>query len=589
MLYIERFPATPNNLFSVTVTRTALLSFGGAMGGALLGLLDRNTTELPKYFLIFQDAPVLVLLGLFLVASGRLARKQMALVAPAWIERGNGFGAAGITAIIVTGTVYAGSRLIYQNFALSLDEFMAEFDAQIIATGRLLAAVPPEWREYVPALQPIFRLGVPENAYWISSYLPMNAALRAAISTFGDPALQGAVLAGVSIVALFGVARRLWPDRPDAAVVSVLLLACSSQFLIMAMTPYAMTAHLALNMVWLWLFLRDTRASHVLAAAVAFVACGLHQVIFHPLFAAPFLISLLAAHRWKLAAFHGAVYASALYWSLILHAVSEPIGQSADVGIGYLIRRIVEMVELSPDGVALMGLNLFRFLAWQSPLTLPLALAGFLAYRHRSRMINALALAIFFTLAVMLILIPFQGHGWGYRYLHGFLGSLSLLAAQGWTFMTERRPGADKIAQPAFFVLASILVSLLVIFPWHAYQTRAFVSPYASAVEAIRRSNAEVVVVDPVGIWYGTDLVRNDPFLRTTPKVMGLGYLDGASPRKLCQRYDVAIFERRDAERFGLRVEQTQLLTPAAVQHHRGLREIMRSLGCGRPLSGHRP
>jgi hypothetical protein len=143
MLYIERFPATPNNLFSVTVTRTALLSFGGAMGGALLGLLDRNTTELPKYFLIFQDAPVLVLLGLFLVASGRLARKQMALVAPAWIERGNGFGAAGITAIIVTGTVYAGSRLIYQNFALSLDEFMAEFDAQIIATGRLLAAAPP--------------------------------------------------------------------------------------------------------------------------------------------------------------------------------------------------------------------------------------------------------------------------------------------------------------------------------------------------------------------------------------------------------------------------------------------------------------
>src|SRR6266852_644436 len=89
-----------------------------------------------------------------------------------------------------------------------------------------------------------------------------------------------------------------------------ILLACSSQFLITAMSPYAMTAHLALNMVWLWFFLRDTRAGHLMAAGVAFVACGLHQVIFHPLFAAPFLLSLLVARRWKLAAYHGVVYAA---------------------------------------------------------------------------------------------------------------------------------------------------------------------------------------------------------------------------------------------------------------------------------------
>jgi hypothetical protein len=40
----------------------------------------------------------------------------------------------------------------------------------------------------------------------------------------------------------------------------------------MSMTPYAMSAHLALNLVWLWLFLRNTAASHAGAIAVGFLA-----------------------------------------------------------------------------------------------------------------------------------------------------------------------------------------------------------------------------------------------------------------------------------------------------------------------------
>ena len=118
-------------------------------------------------------------------------------------------------------------------------------------------------------------------------------------------------------------------------MVGVILLVCSSQFLITAMTPYAMTAHLALNMIWLWLFLRDTRGAHALAAGVAFVACGLHQVVFHPLFAAPFILSLLRARRWKLAGDYGAADARRhvglfriFYWSLVLRAVNALAAQA---------------------------------------------------------------------------------------------------------------------------------------------------------------------------------------------------------------------------------------------------------------------
>ena len=320
---------------------------------------------------------------------------------------------------------------------------MADFDARIIATGRLLASVAPDWRAYVPALQPIFRLEVADNAYWISSYLPMNAAIRAPFVLLGEPALQGVVLAAISLLALFGIARRLWPERPDAAVVGVVLLACSSQFLITAMTPYAMTAHLALNTIWLWLFLRDSRAGHVMAGGVAFVACGLHQVVFHPLFAAPFVLSLALARRWTLAAYYTGVYAAAglfwiLYWSLVLRAAHAPMAEAADGGILQFVHRVVHMVDLNAGSFAQLGLNVLRFVAWQSPLLIPLAAVGLTAGREGNRTIVALVGGIALTLTAVLVLMPFQGHGWGYRYLHGLLGSFSLIAAQGWIYVTDR-------------------------------------------------------------------------------------------------------------------------------------------------------
>src|SRR5208282_587380 len=87
------------------------------------------------------------------------------------------------------------------------------------------------------------------------------------------------------------------------------LLATSSQFLITAMTPYAMTAHLTVNLVWLWLFLRGGRLGHAGAIAVAFLACGLHQLIFHPLFAAPFILQLWLERRYRAALFYTLAYA----------------------------------------------------------------------------------------------------------------------------------------------------------------------------------------------------------------------------------------------------------------------------------------
>jgi hypothetical protein len=496
---------------------------------------------------------------------------------------------AGAAAGMACCIIWAGSRFVYAHYALSMDEFMAEFDARIFASGRLFASVASDWRAYLPALQPIFRLELPENAYWVSSYLPMNAALRAIFVLLGAPAWEGIVLAGVAIAATYGVARRLWPERPDAALVSVILLVCSSQFLITAMTPYAMTAHLALNMVWLWLFLRDTRTSHAAAAGVAFVASGLHQVVFHPIFAAPFIASLAVARRWKLMTYYVAVYGLiclfwVLYWSLVLRAVDAPLAQSADVGMLNFIERAAKLIDLSPGNVSTslftVGLNLLRLFAWQSPLVVPLALAGLFAARERKATIVSLAAGGALTLLAVLVLMPFQGHGWGYRYLHGMLGSFSLIAAQGWISLTKR--DAPMSRGPALAFVLNAAFSLLVLLPWHAYQAHAFVRPFASAVAAIEHSTDDVVVVDRAGIWYGEDLVRNDPFLRTTPKVLSLSRLDAAQLTRLCRRYRIAFFGRNDARRLGM------LMALDTVDENRSLRAVVRSLRCGHALLGDR-
>jgi hypothetical protein len=303
------------------------------------------------------------------------------------------------------------------------------------------------------------------------------------------------------------------------------------------------------------------------------------------LFAAPFVLFLFLNKRWKLAAFYSAVYAVSglfwiLYWSFLLQGTGAPMAESANVGIGYFIQRVTEMIHLSPVGLWLMDLNLFRFLAWQSPLVIPLALVGLLAGRGRNATVTCLGLGMVVTFGVALVVLPYQGHGWGYRYLHGCLGSLSLIAAQGWISATERE--AATRGNPALALLSSAALSLLVLLPWRAYQVHAFVTPYATAAKAIGTSRAEVVIVDAVDVWFGTDLVRNDPFLLGSPKVMSLIHLEEAKLRELCGRYDVVVFNRNDALRFGLRI-LPELPEPVAVQN-RNLREVMSALNCGRPF-----
>jgi len=176
--------------------------------------------------------------------------------------------------VLVAGVI--GTYVVFDGYHLSRDEFLAEFDALVFRSGRIVAPLDAQWLPFASALQPIFMLPIPHESGFASAYLPINAGFRALIGLIGDDNWTSPLLAACAVIATFGVARRLWPGRPDAAFVSAILMTTSSQFLVTSMTSYAMTAHLALNMIWLWFFLRDSKLGHGAAITTGFFASGLH-------------------------------------------------------------------------------------------------------------------------------------------------------------------------------------------------------------------------------------------------------------------------------------------------------------------------
>jgi|GEM_PF-256843 len=564
--------------------------------------------DIATFFFATQDGPFLAILSIFMI--GLCA--PWPILRPAGAARLNTFFArrsalfVGEIAVMVACIAYAGWFYVYQQYPLSMDEYCATFDARIFVHGTARAIISPQWRPLASALQPIFIVIAPDHGSWASTYLPMNALARAGFLLLGDQALAGPAWAALSIIMVYAVARRFWPQRRDAAIVCVGLLASSSQFLVAAMSAYAMPAHLALNLVWLWFFLRRTPFSQGASALTAFAASGLHELVFHPLFAAPFIAaawlepllqkadeesasnarrlgrfrSALSSTAWRVAAFQTAVFAAVcLFWVLYKGMVAHAYGDSQGGGVahetsGFLQQAVALIAHPDPWANSHMTFNLARLVAWQNPATLGLAFFGVrYALRSSNLAFAALFVGVCLTTIAMYVLLPFQGHGWGYRYLHGLLGSLCLLAGLGWVNLVK--PGEPGRAW--FAIAVSLAFSLFVIMPMHALQVSRFISPYARAHAALLRAPQGVVMIDPSHLWYAQDLVRNDPWLRQAPRFLDLRSLDPADIRQLCAKGPVGFFGHVDGEKFGI--------LPASDGTNVGEKvRLMKSLHCGEPI-----
>lgn len=509
------------------------------MALALLAIVVALTAPpgLPRFFFERQDSLVVVgLIGL-LIAGAFSSRTDEPWTEPdPWLSR---WRVAGIS-IAAALMLWGGAYLLLDDYPLTRDEHMVVFDMAVFRSGHLAYPLAIGWRPYAQALTPAFLLPLPGNAAWVSSYMPVNAMLHAAFGAVFDPALLNPLLAALGAIALFDIAQRLFPDRRSAQLIALMLYGTSAQVLVSAMTPYAMTGHLALNLAWLALYLRGTRSSHAVAMGVGFLAIGLHQIVFHPLFAAPFIDQLRRRGEWRTAAAYLASYAVfLLFWVSYPHLVSASAGLEAVAGpesgsAGFVTSRVLPLlINRNPDTLQLMAANILRFLSWENLALVPMMALAISAIRRNEGIARPLLNGIVLTTLAMAFLLPYQGHGWGYRYLHGLIGNCALLAAYGW------RDFSDRTALRGFIRIGTI-ATVCGSIPFLLWQAHSFVEPYAQLNRAIDHTNADIVVVNTEGTGFVADEVRNQPDLSNRPIRLASATLTPADIRTFCARGTIA-------------------------------------------------
>ncbi len=477
------------------------------LAALVLPLLASDWSNLSAVFLDRQDQWLLLDgLAILTVCSFRLRERTSSFVVPPWLPWAL---AASVFCFCIAGHIW-----ILDGYDLSRDEKMASFDAMILKQGRLVQPLPTFWQTHADALNTRFMLTVSDPVAWASSYLPMNAALRALVGLVAAPSLTGPLVTALGLLAVWNCARRLWPSEREPAMVAAILYAGSGQVLFAGMTSYAMPAHLTLDLLWLWLFLIRKPTTDVAALAVGLVATGLHQPLFHPLFALPFLAGLLRDRDWPRVFLFAGGYAVIgcvwLSWPLFMHSlVAGPHSGAAAAGTDYLSRLVDTVFHGDSTRLADMAGNLLRFAAWQPILLLPLIVAGVLGRQERPTC--ALAVCLVLPILVMGIILPYQGHGFGYRYLHGVIGPAILLSAGGWRKLSRLDAGLRSL------FVRSTVGGVAILLPLQASMAHAFYAPFARIDARIRTSGADYVIVGQDDAPFARDLVINRPDLSNRP------------------------------------------------------------------------
>jgi len=421
-------------------------------------------------------------------------------------------------AIFVAATLllicYLGHHLLLMGYDLSRDEQMANFDASIFAHGHLVWPLPTNWRGEADALNMEFMFPVSQPIAWVSGYLPMNAALRSGVGLLADPALTGPLLTAGSLLLTFSIAKRIWPDDQETPTIATLLLLGSGQLIITGMTAYAMPAHLFFNLLWMRFFIADRRICDGVALTIGFVATGLHQPLFHPMFVAPFLLLTLIERRWRRLLFfivgYSAISLFWVSWPLFIHSLMiGPHSTTAATGSDFL-SRLLQAFSANRGNLSLTSANLLRFCTWQHLLLLPLLAVG-LKVAKEDRFAGALALGFLLPIAVMAIILPWQGIGFGYRYLHGVLGNAVLLAGYGWRDMKS----CHEQLRPVF--LRATAASILILLPVQCWMAHARYAPFAIADIKIKNSGTDYVVIEAKDGPIMMDTVLNRPNLSNKP------------------------------------------------------------------------
>jgi hypothetical protein len=504
------------------------------------------------YLVQMQDVPVLVLASLACLLTA-LWSPRWSLperLPPDWMLL---LAGCGLSALLASGT-YA----LMGNYPLSRDEHMVVFDMAVFGKGRAATPIAPDWRPYALALVPEFLLNAKQPIGFVSAYLPINAMLRLAFSKIADPVWYNPLLVLLGGAALLDIARRTFGPQHRACVVVLLVYALSAQVLVNAMTTFSMTGHLALNLIWLAALLRGGRFWNAVAILTGFLAVGMHQLVFHPFFVAPFLVWKLRERQWKVALPYAAAYfAICLWWACYPMLLSAHVAQSAGQASqdNFLTERVLPLLLYrDPRTVGLTIFNSLRFIAWQNFALFPLLIAAVpVAVRQRG-LARALLLGIVIWVVFLALVLPSQGRGWGYRYLNGYIGSFALLAGFGYREL-EQRIGRQADGMVVLLSGLSVFAAIPLLFR----STYEFMQPRLATEGLIAGQPTPFVLIDSEiststdGRWRDTtdDYVRNLPDLSNRPLRFASSNLDEHLLVGLCRKAPITLITRRDVRAAG--------------------------------------
>jgi len=425
--------------------------------------------------------------------------------------------------MLCLGTLY-----IEHNHPLAQDEYAALFQSRAFAAGRLTGQFPLDMLgRLIPShymnqfLYVSLRSGEVASAYW-----PGFALLLAPFSLVKAPWACNPLLASLALVLMGRIAMRL-SGEPRAAGWAMLLALASPAFTAMALTYFSMTAHLLLNLVFVWLLLERTTGRLAMAGAVGSFALLLHNPVPHALFAAPWIVWLALqrdAPRNLLALAAGyvpLVLGVGFGWALLLSELQGPVPYALLPYDGNMLNSVANFFwdwhikmrsALAGPGdlrVAVRAAELARLWNWAVPGLVLLAATGWWIARRDVRA-RLLGLSVLSTLAGYLFVDFDQGYGWGARYFHPAWGALPVMAA----LALVRAPLDGACDRLRSYVGSLAVLSLVLGTALRCAQIHGYLESHLANRPPAAAGARQVVFVALDRAQYTADLVQNDPFLR---------------------------------------------------------------------------
>lgn len=482
------------------------------------------------------------------VAGDDVAAFDPSSTAPRWALPAL-LGVVGL--IIVFGFVAA-----FHRYYIADDEYSAWFQAQIFARGRWTATVPPNWCGFITAITPT-TISVPKSCTWELAFLPGHSAVRAPFLILHADWLAGPVIAALSLLLLFSIARKLWPDRPERAWLSIAILAASTQFLFMSMTMFSMSTHLLFALVWLWLYVDDRPWAIALLPVASFCELGAHSPTPHVFWVGPFVLRYALHRRWLRFLYVSAGIAVAgVLWAKYLGLGAVPAASQAASTVN-----AVSSVTAAAHGAAgvfltrrwdpfVTAMDLTLVATWSSPLVIVVLIIGMLSWTRLDGVVRTCVVSLVLTIVLRALTGALQGEGFGYRFVYDNLGQIALISVLGIDVLAR---ATGRLTTRRILVVSG-LVTLLVQLPMRLWQVERLAAPWARTYAWLTTRPAKVVVFNPGDVMWGRQMLRNDPFFERGPVLVSEPELpkDGLAKLRAIYPGQVRVVSKSELLQFGL-------------------------------------